>query len=504
MSIGKDLGLDIGPKREAVNEGTLNRKLPIEARFSFFSHKDIWIEFNRHRYHTFKMTLLRTIGDWIRLIKYKLGMTYPSKTLPAGIEKGPCIIIGSGPSLDQYIEELRDWKGGIMCSPSHATTLKYHGIDPTYIVIFDCESYPEEWFAKKWNYEKTSMILIPGTHPGVINMWKGRKYYYMIYDPFVQFWARVTPAGFGDMITTVTAPYAHTSPTLLSHAKLLGYGPIFAFGMDTGYPSVESMHRFTMWRYGRNKWEKDDKGGRVKNPNYKKWICSPPSRAADAEKEYGFVFAENGKPTNNMFMYYRKTFIACYWLEAVDVIDCTDGIMNGILPAADGHQVIRQQGIGFNHLLRTPEQIREYIEPWLAHNSTYYFWVEDPAEGDPLRKEGYLLAEIRGTDRGIIEAQTKLFIHRCNHQHHLSTRTVEYEVDRIMGLIEKYEKVKDMYIDSENWPDLKVISSEEGEEKTIPIDPPKCTCGMDPFSSHHQIYCPLYDPAHPVDTEYAK
>jgi len=452
MSAGKDLGISTAPVRDAINESTLERKIPIEARYSYFSHKDIWIEFNRHRYHTFMMTLKRTMGDWLRYARYKLGMTYPSVSLPRGIEKGPCIIIGSGPSLDRYIEELRDWKGGIMCSTSHATTLKYYGIDPTYIVIFDCESHAEEMYAKKWDYSKTSLILIPGTHPKVINQWKGRKYYYAVYDPFVQFWNTITPAGFGNMIHTITAPYGHTSPTLLSHAKLLGYSPIFAYGMDTGYPSVDAMHRFTMWRYGRDKYkrvlDKKDNEKVIRNPDYKKWVCTPPVTAKESEKGH-FEFAEeNGKPTNPIFLYYRKTFFACYWLEAVDVIDCTDGIMNGILPSADGHQVIKQQGRGFEHLLRTSERIREYIEPWLAAHSTYYFWVEDPREKDPQRKEGYLLAEVKPEK---IEPQVMALIHIWNNRHHLTTNTPEYEINRIKGLLEKYEKVKSRYTDAEDW-----------------------------------------------------
>ncbi len=46
----------------------------------------------------------------------------------------PVILTGSGPSLDDTIEKLKNWKGGIICHYSQALTLMYHGIVPDYIV----------------------------------------------------------------------------------------------------------------------------------------------------------------------------------------------------------------------------------------------------------------------------------------------------------------------------------------------------------------------------------
>src|ERR1700688_5045015 len=51
--------------------------------------------------------------------------------------KEPCVIIGSGPSLDKAINALQNWTGVIICSSSQVLTLDSYGITPTVIVAYD-------------------------------------------------------------------------------------------------------------------------------------------------------------------------------------------------------------------------------------------------------------------------------------------------------------------------------------------------------------------------------
>ena len=57
--------------------------------------------------------------------------------LPHG--KGPAIILGSGPSLDDTVPYLKDWKGAILCSTSQLAVCEANGIIPTYVVLIDAD-----------------------------------------------------------------------------------------------------------------------------------------------------------------------------------------------------------------------------------------------------------------------------------------------------------------------------------------------------------------------------
>jgi hypothetical protein len=44
----------------------------------------------------------------------------------------PVLVLGSGPSLDDMLPYLKDWKGKIACSTSHLSLLEYMEIEPDY------------------------------------------------------------------------------------------------------------------------------------------------------------------------------------------------------------------------------------------------------------------------------------------------------------------------------------------------------------------------------------
>ena len=93
------------------NENTMLAIGHIEIRNSYYNHFGIWQRYKEHA----------------------------ASDMPKGEpgSKGPAIVIGSGSTLDKALPRLKDWEGAIICSPSHLSTLVYHGCEPDYLLLLD-------------------------------------------------------------------------------------------------------------------------------------------------------------------------------------------------------------------------------------------------------------------------------------------------------------------------------------------------------------------------------
>ncbi|KKK95869.1 hypothetical protein LCGC14_2668500, partial [marine sediment metagenome] len=176
------------------------------------------------------------------------------ESISEGILKAPkpAIIIGSGPSADQIIPKLKGWKGGIFCSTSHITTLAKYGVMPTMFASPDPLGLMDEFAMPDEDLERMFKETIFGSSPiqpiEYTRFWKGRRRWYMIFDPTKEWYAQILRPRF-EWIKDILLPFSANLPALMAIAQYMGYSPIYLTGADF------SGSRYTQWRYHNDEWE---------------------------------------------------------------------------------------------------------------------------------------------------------------------------------------------------------------------------------------------------------
>ena len=124
---------------------------------------------------------MHNAGENFELIKQKIaeGKGYDIGNYPKK-KDAPIISIGSGATLDLHIEKLKKWEGDIICSTSQATTLYYHGIEPTYILALDPFCNWSELEHVNWHNTKTKLITQPCVWPHLLKMWPNDQLYFFL------------------------------------------------------------------------------------------------------------------------------------------------------------------------------------------------------------------------------------------------------------------------------------------------------------------------------------
>lgn len=270
----------------------------------------------------------------------------------------PAIIIGSGPSLDYSIKFLKDWKGGIFCSTSHALTLIHHGVEPTHLVVLDPFCYWDQMKGYDWSKSRTKMITNPGVWPDLVANWPGPMLlylqnpdradsFYMNEQKNMYTWrehedpVKYRSDTFHYMIRTWFPIFACTPAMELITADFLGYGPLFLCGVDFGFPG--GVARFTEWKL-------DDKGEWTEHKH--------PYKPSPHD-----IMTRSGIPTADVHLYYKKNFISAWRMCGKTMYTTDHGIMPEI-PYVDIEKVVRHQGKCVKE--QAPEKIQHISEKYLA------------------------------------------------------------------------------------------------------------------------------------------
>lgn len=255
----------------------------------------------------------------------------------------PCLIVSSGPSLDDYIDRLGDWKRGVICSTSHATTLMRFGVEPDYIVVLDPFCNWGEISGVDWAKTKTKLILNPSVWPDILDHWPNEYYVYLqnigrrdSYYATTQrhMFCRREPDTaserkpvFRPMIRTELTLFACTPPAQMFCAQILGYGPLFLAGCD--YACTETKGRFTRWQPDASgEWQVD---------------ASPfvPTEST--------VLTDNGLYTEQQHLYYKKNHMSAWRLSLQQCYRIGEGSLTEV-PRVNIDRVLRDQGEGFREL----------------------------------------------------------------------------------------------------------------------------------------------------------
>lgn len=344
---------------------------------------------------------LNTASNWTLIVDaIKSGRARDIDDEPK-MNKMPCFILGSGPSLDDSIQYLKKWKGGIICTTSHALTLMYYGIEPTYILILDPFCIDKDIEGIDWSKTRTKLIVHPGVHPSILKCWPNEILLYIqnngisnsfystiqkimysyregenLRDPIFHFYIR-----------TEMAIFACSPPMQLFVADKLDYGNIFLAGCDFAYHSDKA--RFTNYtvissdRYipsGNSSdiyipaiWEKHE------HPYIKSDSCK---------------LSNNGLPTEEIHLYYKKNMISAWRLCGKSVYTTDHGAIPEV-PYADIKKVIRKQGLEFPN--QSKQIIAKITEKYLASVNAYVIEAENGivfVESTDYKKE--LLAFMKG------------------------------------------------------------------------------------------------------------
>lgn len=275
------------------------------------------------------------------------------------VDKIPAFIIGSGPSLDKSIKHLRQWKGGIFCSTSHALTLMYYGIEPTHIVCLDPFSAWRDIKGVKWENTKTKLVLHPGIDTEMVAKWPGEMLLFIQNNGSPLSWYedvqkkqytwREGPERspvFHFRIRSSITIFACSPPMQLFCADKLGYGTCFLAGCDFGFP--DGKERFTGYTV--------KPGSPIDKPEWEthEHIWKP---------EDGNLVCNNGVKTHEIHLYYKKNTISAIRLSHQQVYTTDHGTISEI-PFTNIEKVIAKQGR--NYPAQSHEMIDRITERYLA------------------------------------------------------------------------------------------------------------------------------------------
>jgi len=329
----------------------------LEATYSHWNHKDIYIDFCRYDWYSLRKVLKRFGGELRESFLTAIGKRFQGQDLQdwEGKERGPCIVVGSGPSLDDHIERFRKWEGAIICSPSQYGTLRYYNIDPAYIVCLDPKHDESSLDVDRHNYKETALIANVCSNTNLLRKWKGKRLYFHVHGDD-EFHNRLLPTAY-DWVNTMTLPFGCTPASQIIFAKMLGYNPIFLFGCDLSYSALA---RFTSYNW-----------------QTKKWVITTTEKRIQHAKESGRtqeIVEVNGVTTDILNWIYQKYIVATAWLQDVQIINCSGGLLQNIIPSHGTNRVFSKQGLGMEVCYETLKQRRDRLGVWLAGNGVY--WIE--------------------------------------------------------------------------------------------------------------------------------
>ncbi len=277
----------------------------------------------------------------------------------------PVICLGSGPSLEDVLPILKDWKGKIACSTSHISMLEYMGIEPNYIFLIDADP-SMEFLVRDYVRKDTNSILI--THPQIpreiIEAWPDDKVaFFRMFDPGDTFSREYVPMMFGWMnqeknwhIGSYILNSGNVVNAMVPALQALGAGVIFLCGYDLGYPEIngEPIYRSSTWFRKDNKWE----------------YTPPSSLPSQQVRPIKYERSNNGILCDELCFFYKISFIILYGLGAVPVLSCSKGILSEI-PYVDPKEVIEKQGHGFEKLVRLPRECYLIAQEYLRFRGIY-------------------------------------------------------------------------------------------------------------------------------------
>lgn len=149
-------------------------------------------------------------------------------------DKGPALMVGSGPTLEEISGVIQHFPGAIFCSPSQVRLLDVTGRLPDFLVVVDTsESQADKM--KGPAYRDTILITHPCVDPAVNALWQRRPKKYFVMHEEGEFLDTVVPEMY-PWIGSKILNAGNVVNTMIYIASGLGFDPIYLAGVDLCFP----------------------------------------------------------------------------------------------------------------------------------------------------------------------------------------------------------------------------------------------------------------------------
>jgi hypothetical protein len=281
---------------------------------------------------------------------------------------GPAIIIGSGSSLDGVIGRLKDWKGAIICSTSHGTTLVYHDAPPTILTCLDPRVAPDpELDAPPMGWNKTVFVSHVSGPKHYYDRWFNQTfnmaYVCRLMEPTVPWYVKYLPWAYPWVKSTVL-PFIDSVAGEVSIAARLGYDPLYTIGVDYGGP------RFKQANWKNNEWYVSEPSGFV--AGYKDLQGNP----TEPKKGAGGLITDDGMVYSKRGLLISAFSRICDATNPVRIYQMSNPSNIVEFPFLPFDEVLENQGAAPPWTPEYRTKVAETIEITLAKSDTFMMPVD--------------------------------------------------------------------------------------------------------------------------------
>jgi len=274
------------------------------------------------------------------------------------VKDTPAIIMASGSSLDAVLPTLAQWKGGVFCSTSHATTLMRYDVPKFNICCVDPnEAYWDEWGVPGDLWDRGTFITNPSGPPGYFKFWfehtKGENcILFRILEPNYDWYTHYLKWTY-PWVQYPLLPFIDACAMQVGIASVLGYDPIYLAGVDYGGPRYTGVH----WRDGG-------------------WHDLPTSGDVTGE-----IAGPGGLLGNDVMLYSMRgvligTFLQMASRRATRIYQLSPKSNVYEFPYKPWEEVLEAQGRAPEWTAKERQQVRSAVEVELAKSDTWMVPVE--------------------------------------------------------------------------------------------------------------------------------
>jgi hypothetical protein len=276
--------------------------------------------------------------------------------------------------LDAIAPQLKDWKGGLICSTSQGTTLVYHGAPPTHMCCLDPRAAPDpELDIPDGGWDRTHYVAhVSGPKP-YWDKWfektESTAHVLRILEPTVPWYTMHLPWAY-PWVKVGMLPFIDSVSSEVSLAWRLGFDPLFLIGVDYGGP------RFEQWLWKDGAWEKGKASGYVAS------TYQDHRESGVQEIELHKRIGSGGLETDESMLYSKRGLLIASFMKIMDArrpiriyqMSKPSNIVE--FPFAPFSEVMERQGLFPSWSEEERAATVETIEVELARTDTYMMPVD--------------------------------------------------------------------------------------------------------------------------------
>jgi hypothetical protein len=331
----------------------------------------------------------------------------------------PVLIIGSGPSLNDWEPYFKDWEGEIFCSSSHLAFFEAIGVKPTYCFIIDADPNMS-YLVSQADTKDITLITHPNMDPVVRESWQGPIYYFRMNDPGDDWFGKFMPMMFNEFsepqpeegeherdwggssgqymgekktwsgIKCFVLNSGNVNNTMIALSQFMGpKRNIFLCGTDLGFPggvtSPEGLRAWTeraedMAKSAGEPWVEPKKYSEF-HAEWKTWRYrfngyKRTREGFEASPDPGIPSqrlirqGHNGVKTDQVSCFYKYSTLILWGMDAPEIYTCSRGILDEI-PYIAPQDVIACQGDVADSKKVAPREKYKIAQEYLRHRGIY-------------------------------------------------------------------------------------------------------------------------------------